>query len=170
MPTIDFRTDLLPLKNKLYRLALRIVADTVEAEDITEDTLIRVWQKRDELQDLRSVEAYCLTVCRHLALDRKALHDSQNASLDDLDYDAADAAPNPLDRLVGTDHLERIREIFNRLPERQRTLIQLRDIEGLRHSQIAEIMGTTEEAVKVSICRARQRMRQEFEAIENYGL
>ena len=48
MKEIDFREDLLPLKNKLYRLALRITLDTAEAEDVTQDTLIRVWTKREE--------------------------------------------------------------------------------------------------------------------------
>ena len=57
MKEIDFREDLLPLKNKLYRLALRITLDTAEAEDVTQDTLIRVWTKREELGALNSLEA-----------------------------------------------------------------------------------------------------------------
>ncbi|MBR1889612.1 MAG: sigma-70 family RNA polymerase sigma factor [Alloprevotella sp.] len=170
MPNIDFRSDLLPLKNKLFRLALRITMDAVEAEDVTEDTLIRVWEKRSELENIRSLEAYCLTVCRNLALDRHNLRANQNDSLDDTDHEAIDVAPSPLDQLVNSDNLARVREIFARLPERQRTMLQLRDIEGLRHSQIAEIMQTSEETVKVTICRARQRMRKDFETIENYGL
>lgn len=70
MKEIDFRYDLLPLKNKLFRLALRITMDTAEAEDVTEDTLIRLWEKRDALAAVDSVEAYALTVCRNLSLDR----------------------------------------------------------------------------------------------------
>ncbi len=70
MKEISFRNDILPLKDKLYRLALRITFDTAEAEDIVQETLIRVWDKRDEWSQLNSIEAYCLTICRHLSLDR----------------------------------------------------------------------------------------------------
>ena len=70
MKEISFRNDILPLKDKLYRLALRITFDTAEAEDIVQETLIRVWDKRNEWPQLNSIEAYCLTICRHLSLDR----------------------------------------------------------------------------------------------------
>ena len=70
MPKIDFRNDILPLKDKLFRLALRITFDRAEAEDIVQETMIRVWSKRDEWHELESVEAYCLTVTRNLAIDR----------------------------------------------------------------------------------------------------
>ena len=72
MRQIDFRYDLLPLKNRLFRLALRITLDHAEAEDIVEDTLLRVWSKRDELEEVENLEAFCLTICRNLALERSA--------------------------------------------------------------------------------------------------
>mgnify|MGYP003227282813 CR=1 FL=1 len=72
---IDFRTDILPLKNQLYRLALRITLDSAEAEDIVQETLIKVWNKRDDWERIDNIEAFCLTVCRNLSLDSvKRLH------------------------------------------------------------------------------------------------
>ena len=76
MPKIDFRNDILPLKDKLSRLALRITFDRAEAEDIVQETMIRVWNKRDEWHELESVEAYCLTVTRNLAIDRSEKKDA----------------------------------------------------------------------------------------------
>ena len=70
MQEISFRNDILPLKDKLFRLALRITSDRAEAEDVVQETLIRVWNKRDEWTQFGSVEAYCLTVARNLAIDR----------------------------------------------------------------------------------------------------
>ena len=70
MKEISFRNDILPLKDKLYRLALRITLDSAEAEDIVQDTMIRVWNKRDEWAQFNSIEAFCLTVARNLAIDR----------------------------------------------------------------------------------------------------
>ena len=70
MQEISFRDDILPLKDKLFRLALRITFDRAEAEDVVQDTMIRVWNKREEGTQFGSIEAYCLTVAKNLAIDR----------------------------------------------------------------------------------------------------
>ena len=66
---LNFRTDILPLKDQLYRLALRITLNTAEAEDIVQETLIKVWNKRDSWDQIDNIEAFCFTVCRNLSLD-----------------------------------------------------------------------------------------------------
>ena len=76
MKEIDFLNDLLPLKHKLYRLAQRITLDSLEAEDVVEDTLVRVWERRKTLTDVDNLEVYCLTICRNLALDRAERKDA----------------------------------------------------------------------------------------------
>ena len=78
MQEISFRNDILPLKEKLFRLALRITLDRAEAEDVVQDTMIRVWNKRDEWSQFESVEAYCLTVAKNLAIDRSQKREAQN--------------------------------------------------------------------------------------------
>ena len=77
MQEISFRNDILPLKDKLFRLALRITLDRAEAEDVVQDTMIRVWNKRDEWSQFESVEAYCLTVAKNLAIDRSQKKEAQ---------------------------------------------------------------------------------------------
>lgn len=72
MNTIDFRNDLLPLKDKIFRMALRITLNAQEAEDLTQDTLVRVWNKRCELIGVNNLEAYCIAICRNMALDAVA--------------------------------------------------------------------------------------------------
>ena len=58
MKNISFRNDVLPLKNELFRLALRITLNRAEAEDIVQDTLIKVWNNRGHWDDIDSIEAY----------------------------------------------------------------------------------------------------------------
>ena len=166
----DFRYDLLPLKNKLFRLALRITLNKVEAEDITQDVLIKVWSKREELSKVENLESYCLTTCRNLALDRKERKDSQNISLEDQGIDAFDEAGTPHDDIVYVESRKIIAELFAKLPEKQRTVMQLRDVESKSYAEIAKIMAITEAQVKVSLFRARQKIKQEFEKINRYGL
>ena len=170
MQDIDFRYDLLPLKNKLFRLALRITLDSAEAEDVTSDTLIKVWNKREELRGVESIEAYCMTVCRNLALDRHEKKEAQNLSLEANEIDAADNSFTPDEQLERDEKLRKVHELFNQLPERQRTIMQLRDIEEKSYREIATIMGVSEEVVKVTLFRARQAIRKQYDKNENYGV
>ncbi len=170
MKAIDFRYDLLPLKDKLFRLALRITLDRAEAEDVTQDTLIRVWEKRNELAELKSLEAYVLTIGRNLALDRSRKSEAANLSIEEGKADAPDTSPPPDERMEMDERLKRVPTIFNQVPEPQRSVMQLRDIEAKSYKEIAEVTGLTEANVKVTLHRARQAVRQQYEKIEKYGL
>ena len=129
MREISFRNDILPLKDKLYRLALRITFDSAEAEDIVQDTMIRVWNKRDEWTQFDSIEAYCLTVARNLAIDRSQKLESQNVELTPETQEMPDTLTP--DRAYEQDEqLRLVHHLINELPEKQRTIVQLRDIEG----------------------------------------
>lgn len=162
MKEIDFKNDLLPLKNQLYRVALRIVLDTAEAEDVVEDTLLKVWARRNELGEVKSVEALCTTICRNLSIDRKAKKDAQTLSIDEMELNTADNALLPDELMEQNELLERLKRNFNALPEKMKTLLQLRDIEGKSYSEIAAILEMTEDNVKVSIHRARALLKKIF--------
>lgn len=169
MQEISFRNDILPLKDKLFRLALRITFDRAEAEDIVQETMIRVWNKRTEWTQFGSVEAYCLTVARNLAIDRSELKDAQTVELSP-EMEQTDTTSNPYERLASKERMALIHRLIGRLPEKQRTAMQLRDIEGKSYKEIALLLDMTEEQVKVNLFRARQKVKQQFLEIEGYGL
>jgi RNA polymerase sigma-70 factor, ECF subfamily len=169
MQEISFRNDILPLKDKLFRVALRITFDRAEAEDVVQDTMVRVWNKRDEWSQLESIEAYCLTVCRNLAIDRSQKKEAQNLELTpELEQTAI--ASGPYDQLVNEERMKLIHQLINELPEKQRVIMQLRDIEGESYKEISNVLQLTEEQVKVNLFRARQKIKQRYTDIENYGL
>lgn len=170
MKKIDFRQDLLPLKDKLYRLGLRITLNAQEAEDLTQDTLIRAWNKRDELTEVANIEAWCMAVCRNMALDHMARKESANVSLNTALTDTPDSARTPQEQLEHEEKLKRVHQLFNALPERQRTALQLRDIEGLSYQEAADAMSISEDLFKVTLHRARKALKYQYEKIENYGL
>lgn len=169
MRLIDFRSDILPLKNKLYRLALRITLDSAEAEDIVQETMIRVWKQQEELAQIESIEAFCMTICRNLAIDRHERKEAQNVQLDEALHDRAGQA-SPHEDLEQNEKLRIVKKLFDQLPPKQREVMQLRDIEGYSYKDISDILGQTEEQVKVNLFRARQRIREQYKNIENYGL
>lgn len=170
MKEISFRNDVLPLKDKLFRLALRITLNREEAEDIVQDTLIKVWNSRDKWQRLDSIEAYSLTIARNLSLDRIKKMENQNGSLEDEKTKRPDATSNPSERMIQKDKLDIVKRMIDELPEKQRSCIQLRDIEGKAYKDIALILGITEEQVKINIFRARQTIKQRFQQFDKYGL
>lgn len=170
MKQIDFRKDLLPLKDRIYRMALRITLNAPEAEDLTQDTLVRAWSKREELAGVNNIEAYCITVCRNLALDLIARKERTTETLNGDDTDTRDTALNPEEQLVQDDRLQRVHQLFNQLPEVQRSVLQLRDIEGMSYAEAAEALNMSEDLFKVTLHRARKALKAKYEKLENYGL
>jgi len=170
MKNISFRNDVLPLKNELYRLALRITLNNAEAEDIVQETLIRIWKKKEEWGDIESIEAFSLTICRNLSLDHTKKMENVNLTFDDDSHDSEDISPNPYEQLTHNDRVALVKRLINELPERQRSVMQLRDIEGKSYKEIATILGMSEDQVKINIFRARQRIKQKYSEFENYGL
>ena len=172
MKIISFRNDILPLKNELYRLALRITLNPAEAEDVVQETMIKVWKRRDQWNEVESIEAFCLTICRNLSVDKMRKMENQNISLEEADDEAPDHSysSNPEEQAMQQDRIELIRRLIDQLPEKQRSVMQLRDFEGKSYKEIATIMNISEEQVKVNIFRARQSLRQKYFETEKYGL
>ena len=170
MKEISFRNDVLPLKNKLFRLALRITLNREEAEDVVQDTMIKVWNARERWQDLESIEAFSLTIARNLSLDRIKKKENQNDSIENEKIEQPDTASTPSERMIQKDKLDIVRKMIDELPEKQRSCLQLRDIEGKAYREIAEILEITEEQVKVNIFRARQTVKQRFQQFDRSGL
>lgn len=165
MQEISFRDDILPLKDKLFRLALRITFDRAEAEDVVQDTMIRVWNKREEWTQFGSIEAYCLTVAKNLAIDRSQKKEAQNVELTP-EMEEESEISGPYDQLVNNERMSIIHRLINELPEKQRLIMQLRDIEGESYKEIAKILNLTEEQVKVNLFRARQKVKQRYLEID----
>ena len=170
MSKISFQNDILPLKNQLYRLALRITLRNAEAEDIVQETLIKAWNVRDKWDTIDNIEAFCFTIGRNLALDSIKRHDNRNETLENVRTDAADTQQTPLDKATTNNRIDIVRHLVDSLPEKQRSCIQLRDFEGKTYKEIATVMGIPEEQVKVNIFRGRQAIKTQFQKLDNFGV
>jgi len=164
MKAITFHDDVLPLKDKIFRLALRITLNREDSEDVVQETLIRVWRDLQQGSRIDNVETYALTICRNLSLDVKDKRERRNISFDETLHDRTDRSASPDSLMERTERTERVRQIIDQLPEKQRTAVQLRDIEGRTYKEIAAVMGIGESDVKVNIFRARQKIKQLFQS------
>ncbi|MCD8301960.1 MAG: sigma-70 family RNA polymerase sigma factor [Prevotellaceae bacterium] len=168
MKEVNFMNDVLPLKDKLFRLAWRITLNRAEAEDIVQDTLVRAWDQREEWSAIRDPETFCLTVCRNLALDRskRAVH----LPLPEQEQEPPDSQPAPDEALSGNERLRMARAAMDELPEVQRAIMELRDIEGMTYQEIAKTLCVTETQVKVYLHRARTKIKTRIKEMDDYGL
>lgn len=160
---MDFKHDILPLKDIIFRTALRITMNREESEDIVQDILIKLWQQRQELESVRNLEAFALTSARNLALDRKERHETKNVSLDEKVHDTEDVwQVSAHDSMVRNEQYSQINSAIASLPEKQSTIVHLRDIEGKSYKEIADIMGISESDVKVNLFRARSSLKEKL--------
>ncbi len=159
MKEVSFKNDILPLKDIIFRLAIRITQNREDAEDIVQETLIRLWNETKK-QDIENVQSFAMTVCRNLSLDYKAKKEHQSITFDEDSHDQIDVTSQP-DRLIESkERFSYIQSLIDELPEKQRTAIQLRDIEGQSYKEIATVMEISESDVKVNIFRARQKLKE----------
>jgi len=166
---INFQNDILPLKDQLFRLALRMTLNRQEAEDITQETLLRMWQNREDWPKIENIRTYTLTICRRLSLDHmKGAQHTRVHSLTPTNENHEEnlslpsSTPQPDEALDQKQRIEAVRQLIDSLPEIQRTIIQLRDIEGLRYSEIAQATDLTETQVKVYLHRARTKIKEKI--------
>ena len=159
---MDFQHDILPLKNIIFRTALRIVLNREEAEDIVQDILLKLWERRDELAKVENLEAFALTMARNLSIDRKEKRDNQHVSLNEEEHDMPEGPGNTDSRLMHQETQNFIANIINSIPEKQRTILQLRDIEGKSYQEIAKVLSISESDVKVTLFRARNELKEKI--------
>ena len=159
MENISFRTTVLPLSDRLFRLALRITMNRAEAEDVVQDTLLKVWEQRNEWEQIDSLEAFALTICRNRALDVTKRAGRNNTSLDKIDS-VQPSIFNLQSSIEEREQLSLVRKFMDELPEVQRSIMLLRDIEGKTYQEIAQTLDISETQVKVYLHRARTKIKE----------
>ncbi len=157
MENINFRTTVLPLSDRLYRLALRITMNKAEAEDVVQDTLLKVWECHEDWNQINNLEAFAIATCRNRALDvvKRAGRDTEN-----LDEMAHFSSQTPHEQLEAREEISLVRRLMDSLPEVQRTIMLLRDIEGKTYQEIAQTLDISETQVKVYLHRARTKIKE----------
>ena len=148
------------LRPKLYRFALTYTSRTDEAEDIVQEVGMKLWERRAELAAVRNVEAYAMSSVRNLCLDYARSHHNRTEELIEA-YDTAHEQ-TPYKSLEQADMAAFVRRLIEKLPEQQKMVIRLRDIEGYELDEIAEILEMNEGAVRTNLSRARQKIRDEL--------
>lgn len=158
MNTREFQIQVYPLKNKLFRFAKRILDHTEEAEDTVQEVFIKLWNKRDSLAEYRSVEALAMVTTRNMCLDRIK---KRRYPLENLEDHRRFLENMPEETTADySEEMYRIGKAMDELPEQQKMIVHLRDIEGYEFEDIAGIMEMQENAIRVNLSRARKKLRE----------
>ena len=169
MKNISFKTDVLPMKDKLFRLAFRITLNQQDAEDVVQETLIKIWNRHDQWDEIESLEGWAMTIARNMALDVLRKQDThRTVSLDEPDtHHPTPITHTPYEQMMEKERIAMVRDLMNSLPEKQRTAMQLRDFEDKSYKEIAAIMQISEDQVKINIFRARQFIKKAYDSLQD---
>ncbi|UCG27138.1 MAG: RNA polymerase sigma factor [Bacteroidales bacterium] len=168
MKAQEFQHKVLPLHRKIYPFAFRILQNKEEAEDTVQEIFVKLWNMRYELNGIRNLEAFTMSMTRNFCLDR--LKKRKTMSFDDgMMRNQGVWDDNPAKQTELKDAVNLVRRIINELPEQQRMIIQLRDIEGYTNDEITTILDISHNNLRVNLSRARQKIRENLLKTYNYG-
>ena len=164
----DFLKVVLPFKDKVFRLAKRFLVSTEEAEDATQELLFKLWKNKDKLADYRNIEAFAMTMTKNYCYDRLKSKQASNLTLIHSNYKEKETSLDK--KLEYMDSVRKVHLLIENLPDQQKLIIQLRDIEQYDFEEICSMLQMKPIAVRVSLSRARKTIREQLTKQHNYGV
>jgi RNA polymerase sigma factor (sigma-70 family) len=164
----DFKTNILPVSKKLLRFATLFLKDEDEAKDVVQDVFLKLWQKRDELEKVDNIEAFAMRMTRNRCLD--VIRASKTITISaETDRKLKEESVDVHKQVEFIESANQIKKLINQLPDLQRTVMYLRDIEQLTYDEIAETTELQLNAIRVNLSRARKKVRDEFLKLNEDG-
>ena len=164
MQASDFKQLFLPCHRKLFSVAYRLMSNAQAAEDMVQETFLKLWMQRDKIEKVDNPEAYSITVLRRIFYDKmRARH------LQEVDKDVGSlqvsSSQNISKQLEEADEYQRVRLLINHLPEPQARIMLMRDIEDRSFDEISTETGLTEVNIRSILSRARKKIREQIKAM-----
>lgn len=157
-----------PFKDKVFRVAKRLLVSTEEAEDATQEVLVKLWNKNDGLREYNSVEALAMTMTKNYCFDQLKSKRASNLKIVHNNFTDREA---PLQKQVeDKDDWSWVEKAMLTLPEQQRLIVQLRDVEQYEYEEIAQMLEMNETAIRVALSRARKIIREYMLKTQRYGI
>lgn len=163
----EFLNTILPCKDTLYRLAKRLLVSSDEAEDAVQEVFLKLWKGRDKIDNYRSPEAFAVTMTKNYCLDRLKSRQASNLKIVHSNYKNSENLERSVEANEG---VELVTKIMQTLPEKQKMIMQLRDIEQFEFAEISQMLEINETAIRVSLSRARKVVREQLIKQYNYGI
>ena len=168
MKQVEFLNIVMPFKDKLFRLAKRLLVSSEEAEDATQEVLLKLWMNREKIESYGNVEAFAMTMAKNYCLDQLKSKKASNLKLVHSNY--KDENISLQRQLEAEDSIHWMVRIIETLPEQQKIIVQLRDVEHYEFDEISDMLEMNPTAVRVALSRARKTIREALIKKHNYGI
>tara|TARA_R100000750_G_C2317785_1_gene85094 strand:+ start:45 stop:554 length:510 start_codon:yes stop_codon:yes gene_type:complete len=167
MTQAEFLHIVMPFKDKVFRLAKRLLVSKEEAEDATQEILLKLWNNKTKIEEYKNVEAFSMTMTKNFCLDKLKSKHAQNLKIVHSNYQ--DNNTSLQKQIELNDSVDWVGKIIENLPEQQKMVIQLRDIEQYELDEIAKMLDMNNTAVRVALSRARKAIREKLTNTHSYG-
>ena len=163
----EFLATVLPYKDKLYRLAKRLLVSSEEAEDAVQEVYLKLWKGKSSIGNYKNPEAFAVTMTKNYCLDRLKSKQASNLKIVHSNYQNGE---NLQRKIEANDSVQLVFKIMETLPEKQRMVIQLRDVEQYDFEEMSEMLEISETTIRVILSRARKAIREQLIKQYNYGI
>lgn len=155
MTNTEFKKRFLPLHKELYRVAVRMLGDSSEAEDAVQNLYLKLWERRDTLGNIENDEGYCRQLLRNICIDRwREMQQHEQQSLDEERYDICDETYSEEEI---NDKQKFLRAFLARLHERQRHIFMLR-LRGSTYEEIEQQTGLPATSLRQTVSRLKREL------------
>ena len=168
MQQSEFVNIVMPFKDKLFRMAKRLLVSTEEAEDATQEILLKLWSKNSEIGSYNSVEAIAMTMTKNFCLDRLKSKQAGNLKLVHSNYSETGSSLEK--KIEARDSISWVEKIMDELTHQQKMVLQLRDVEAYDFDEISKMLDMQPTAVRVTLSRARKSVREKLMEKHSYGI
>lgn len=163
MPIVFFKNKVLPLQNKLYRLAISVTGNQQEAEDVVQEILIKIWNKRAQWHLIQNMEAWSIRLTKNLSIDKLR---SKHRKTDSIEGAYSLSDNNRVEQQIEAKFtLEKVNQLIKQLPENQRIVLHYREVEGMSYKEISAATGIEINQIKTYLFRARTKIRQKMKVL-----
>ncbi len=166
MTTEEFRDKILTAKDKMFRLAKRLLREPSDAEDALQEVFVKLWTKRHQLHEYNNIEAFAMSVTKNYCLDQLRAKKHNTLAIDQATSVCETRTPEKLSEMKDSSNY--IQKAMDALPEQQKIIIQLRDIEGYSFEEMQDMLNISVNTIRVNLSRARKKIREQLIKIHNY--
>lgn len=160
-----FKTEILPLKEKFFRVAYGITGDASESEDVVQDVFIKVWNLRFTWSKYDNLQGWVMQMIKNKSIDKTRSKHRKTTSLEGT-YNMVLQHKTPEQSAVLSDAIYQIEKLISKLPKKQQQIMRLRDFEHFSYREIAEELNIPINQVKVNLSRARKYVRISLEKLQ----
>lgn len=157
----EFKQRFMPFHRLLYRVAFHLTGNVQDAEDLLQDTYLKLWQKRNDLRDEAITQAYLVTLMRNLLRDQQRLkHIDSSAELKD---ELSPPDERSLEgQIAAKDEASQLESLISQLPNRDKEIIRMHLMEERSYEEIEQDTGLSQGNIRIIVMRTKQKLKQQF--------